>query len=848
MAKKNKRQAKDEQAHPLDQSHVLKLFKDRGKPLTAREVLKGLDAAKVHRGKVQDILEGLADAGRLIRLKGAFGLAESMNLVTGVLDLRRSGVGYLLCDDKRRKDIFINPRELGEAWHGDRVAVALTRQRGATQEGRVARILERGSLVAPCRVERRLSDRLFLCRPSDPRHHHALLVEPESGQNLAVGDVATVKAGDRLDQGLYSGDLLERLGDEGDADVQERLVKLNHDVPGPFPQAALDQAETLPRLPGEADFAGRIDLRALGFVTIDGETARDFDDAIHVEPKGQGYLLRVAIADVSHYVPEGSPLDREAQERGNSFYFPRSVEPMFPEALSNGLCSLNPRVPRLAMVAEMDMNPQGLPGECRFYAAVIESKARLTYDRVNQGLLEGDEEARRELAPVLPMLEAAERLARAMKARRDERGSLDFDLPEPVALFEPGGQIADIKPRQRHFVHQIIEEFMIAANEAVARHLTEAGVPLPYRVHPEADPGKLESLFDLLATTEMASSLPVKPGPQGLRALLTLCAGTDLEFLVNRLMLRTMMQASYSVRNEGHYGLASPCYCHFTSPIRRYADLMVHRALKRVLAGSTDGPTARRVQSVCEAISRRERVAMEAEREIHKRLTVLFLRDKVGQNFTGVINSLADFGFWVELTEVMAEGLVRLSTITDDYYTLFPERQTLLGQRTGRRFALGQRVEVALAEVSLSRLEVNLALAGSDEPGREDGPGRTRPASPARKGKAGGKRRGASERKTDRRPDRNSGTNAKADGLHGRESNPASQDGPKPKNEPEAGRGPKADRTADSARRSATPGQQGPASARQAEENTGDTSPPRSRPRTRRAKPAAPRPRKKKTA
>ncbi|GAB6038337.1 ribonuclease R [Fundidesulfovibrio butyratiphilus] len=749
MAKKNKRQSKAGHAHPLDQAHVLKLFKDRGKPLTARDVLKGLGLAKVHRGQVQDLLEGLAEAGRLIRLKGAFGLAESMHLITGVLDLRRSGVGYLLCDDKRRKDVFIHPRDLGEAWHGDRVAVALTRQRGKTQEGRVARILERGSLVAACRVERRLSDRLFLCRPSDPRHRHAFLVEPESGQDLAVGDVVTVKAGDRLDQGLFSGELLERLGDEGDADVQERLVKLNHDVPGPFPQAALDQAGDLPQVPGEADFAGRQDLRALDFVTIDGETARDFDDAIQVEATGRGYLLRVAIADVSHYVPEGSPLDREAQERGNSFYFPRSVEPMFPEALSNGLCSLNPRVPRLAMVAEMDYDARGLPGQCRFSTAVIESKARLTYDQVNQGLLEGDEEVRRDLAPVLPMLETAEKLARAIKARRDERGSLDFDLPEPVALFEPGGQIADIRPRQRHFVHQIIEEFMIAANEAVARRLTEAGATFPYRVHPEPDPGKLEALFELLTTTDMASSLPVKPGPQGLRDLLTRCAGTDLEFLVNRLLLRTMMQASYSVRNEGHFGLASPCYCHFTSPIRRYADLMVHRALKRVLAGQPDGPAAKRTQSVCEAISRRERVAMEAEREIHKRLTVLFLRDKVGRDFTGVINSLADFGFWVELTEVMAEGLVRLSTLTDDYYALFPERQMLLGQRTGRRFALGQRVEVTLAEVSLSRLEVNLTLSG-DEPLQGRPVGKTLRARPPRKTSTGGKARRESGRKAGR--------------------------------------------------------------------------------------------------
>jgi ribonuclease R len=415
-------------------------------------------------------------------------------------------------------------------------------------------------------------------------------------------------------------------------------------------------------------------------------------------------------------VPEGSALDKEALERGNSYYFPQSVEPMLPERLSNGLCSLNPAVPRLAMVAEIDFSPSGKPGRTDFYTAVIESKARLTYAQVNRALMLGDEAERTNVAPVLPMLETAEALARTLHAVRADRGNLDFDLPEPEILFNLQGETMDIRPKVRHFGHQIVEEFMIAANEAVARFLTEREAPVLYRVHPEPDPAKLEALFGLLGRTDMATHLPAKPGAGDLAEVLRAASGTDLDFLVSRLALRTMMQAAYSPKNGGHFGLASTCYCHFTSPIRRYADLVVHRSLKRVLAGqSVTAQSAGRLQKVAEHISRRERVAMEAEREILKRVTVLFLSDKVGRQFTGVIGSLADFGFWVELREVMAEGMVRLSSLSDDYYTFFAERHELIGERTGRRFRLGQPVTVELVGVDMGRLAVDLALVDGGE-------------------------------------------------------------------------------------------------------------------------------------
>ncbi len=731
-------------------SAVLRLFRERQKPLSDREVLSGLGAGKVHRQQVRDILDDLVEEGRLIRIDRAYGLTESMKLFVGRLEIQRSGVGYVIPDDKRRKDLFIAHKDLGDAWHGDRVAAAVTREReGRKHEGRVARILERGQTEFPCRVVKRMGQDLFLCRPTDPRQPMGFMADfrphPGEAREPSVEDIVTVTAGEKLDYRLYSGTAVELLGPQRDAAVQEKLVKLNHEVPTVFPRRTVAEAEKLPEAPGETDFKGRTDLREVPFVTIDGAKARDFDDAVHVEKLPRGYRLRVAIADVSHYVAEGSALDREALERGNSYYFPQSVEPMFPERLSNGLCSLNPHVPRLAMVADMTFSAKGIIRDATFYPAVIQSAARLTYAQVNQALFLNDAAERKAVAQVLPMLVTAEKLARLLNGLRLARGTLDFDLPEPEIHFNLDGEAVDIRPRVRHFGHQIIEEFMIAANEAVARHLTEQGAPFLYRIHPDPDPAKLEALFTLLGTTSLGPALPPKPGPGELPEVLRAASDTDLDFLVSRLALRTMMQASYSPRHEGHFGLASTCYCHFTSPIRRYADLVVHRALKKTLAGEGATWTSpARLQKTADHLSRRERVAMEAEREILKRITVLFLEDKAGQEFTGVIGSLEDFGFWVELKEVMAEGMVRLSTITDDYYAFFAERQELLGERTGRVFRLGQTVRVELVEANLDRLEVNLRLVDGGEMGevpakrgrRSKAP---RSARPAKSGKPAGK-------------------------------------------------------------------------------------------------------------
>lgn len=710
-----------------DAKDVLRVFKQKKKPLTRAEVRQGLGMKKQAKNHVRGLINELVDQGKIIHLKrGAFGLVEGMGQVTGRLEVQRSGVGFVIPDDKQRNDVFISPNNFGQAWHGDRVVIALLPGRtGKRAEGRVVRVLSRAVEVVPARVIKPIGYNVILCLPCDPKLRLNLSVDvTEMDAMPESGTILLIRPEEEVEQGLWTGAVQGVLGDEEDVAVQEAMVKLNHQVPTKFPEAALAEAANLPELPDQADFAGRKDLRDMDFVTIDGAKAKDFDDAIRVTREPGGFRLWVAIADVSHYVAPGSALDQEARERGNSYYFPQSVEPMFPERLSNGLCSLNPNQPRLAMVVETAYSADGVPGEYTVYPAVFESKARLTYAQVNRALLLDEAEERKNIAPVLPMLEQALALARAMAKRRKERGGLDFDLPEPEIQFNLYGETVDIRPRVSHFGHQLIEEFMIAANERVAEFLTERGLPCMYRVHQSPDPDRVAALFKLLSRTDLAADVPDTVTPQSIQALLKASEGTDLEFLVARLTLRTMMQAKYQPENIGHFGLASPCYCHFTSPIRRYADLLVHRAVKQALAqesgqaGLDPAQRLKNLKRIGEDLSVRERRAMEAEREILKRVTILFLRDKVGDEFTGLINSFSDFGFWVELNEVLAEGMVRLSTLTDDYYAVIPERQELVGERTGKRYTLGQTIRVRLTDVNLARLEVNLELKEDVRPMR----------------------------------------------------------------------------------------------------------------------------------
>lgn len=755
---------------------LLQTLAAQNRPMRLDGLLRVLGLARRERKELEAALDDLERQGSALRLRGGLWTRpENLKSITGRFSALREGAGFvtpmrLAADDEQEsprwqfsggKDIYIPSAQNGGAWHQDLVRVALSpgAQRGPSPEGRIVEIVERGLKEVPAHVVHRHGNSLF-CRPADSRLPADFNVElPAGSEAPAQGTLVLLAPLKPLASDLWSATLLGNYGREDDVAVQEELVKLNHEVPRDFPAGALSEAEALPGEPGEADFKGRRDVRDLALVTIDGADARDFDDAVHVEeqPGGKGWVLRVAIADVSHYVrPRGrgcpGALDAEALSRGNSWYFPRSVEPMLPEVLSNGLCSLRPHVNRLAVLAEIPFTAAGKPGKPRFSEVVMRSAARLTYDQVKACILDKDEAALAELRTeergeeVLVMLDKAFALYTVLRDVRRQRGTLDFDLPEAQSRLDDLGRVVWLGHRERNDAHRLIEEFMIAANEAVARHLRDADIPFLYRVHPDPDPERLESLFDTLAATGI-ENLPPKPSPATMQGILAAAQGTPQEFLVNRLCLRAMPQARYMPFNEGHFGLASTAYCHFTSPIRRYADLLTHRALKMSL-GLDSGPlpAGEKLLRIGDQINRRERAAMACEREMDRRLGCLALLPRVGEHFSGIVAGVTDFGVFVELEAMPVEGMIRVEDLGDDWYDFDARLMSLVGQRSGVQWRMGQKLEVALSEVHLGRLEIRLmplelpkGIGGRGARSPRGSRGRGSPA-----GRAAGGRKGSS--------------------------------------------------------------------------------------------------------
>lgn len=741
------------------------VLRKANRPLGMDELFRIAQLPRKAKKMVERTLFRLQEEGRVVRSPRGWASPDKLKHEEGVISFQRSGAAFVT-PQGGGPDIFVHPAAMNDAWHGDTVAVlVLPGRRGPSREGRVLRVVRRARAELAVEAVRKQRDGLWLAAPQNPRIPALFVTDVGNLENgVSEGDLLLVRPGDKVGPNLWHADATVNLYHEKTPSAQERIVKSAHSIPTSFPAGALAEAAALPGDPGEEEFAGRADLRDTEFVTIDGRTARDFDDAVHVESSGGGFRLRVAIADVSHYVTQGKALDTEARLRGNSYYFPLSVEPMLPEALSNGLCSLKPGVPRLAMVADMEFSAKGVRTGASFYEAVIRSSARLTYGQIERGLLLHEPEEEQELAPALPMLREAERLARLLLERRRERGSLDFDVPEASYSFDAGGGLLAIQPRKRHFGHRIVEECMIAANEAVASFLEAKHEPALYRVHQPPDPDKLSSLLEYLAKTGLYDGGERgrgrgKAGPPPasvLQGILASAAGTPGEFAATRLLLRSMMQARYQFDNEGHYGLGSEAYCHFTSPIRRYADLVVHRSLKRALGLQTDTALARaKLERTAEHINACERAAVDAEREMHKRLAVLLLTDRVGEEYDGVVSGVTDFGIFVELPECMAEGMVRLVTLTDDYYEYLPERQELRGRGTRRSFRLGQALRVQVLDVNTGRLEINLApVEGEAHAGGAVGRARRGTnggTNGERTPKAGARNGAAKEKKTPRR-------------------------------------------------------------------------------------------------
>ena len=683
--------------------------------LTPAEILKGMGAARDELNEVVASLRALAKQGRVVRLKkNHYALPGADSCLTGRVHAHPDGFGFLIPDDRDKEDLYLSRREMRRVMHGDRVMVRVERTRGGAVEAHVAEILEHGQKRLVGTYEEHQGQGYLI--PTDPRIAPAIALgqsdkRPEKGAVIAA-ELTRYASGYSAPEAR----VVETLGDPNDPEIQARAIIFQYALPTEFSPAAKRGAEACPQTIPESEIASRVDLRALPIVTIDGEKARDFDDAVCVEKSDGGYRLHVSIADVAHYVRPGSALDEDAYARGTSVYFPDRALPMLPEELSNGICSLNPNEDRLTKTAMIEFGARGEVLKTRFFNSVIRSHARMTYTEVRQILVDKDAESRARYRALVPGFERMEELALLLYGERRARGTLDFDLPEAEIVLDLQGNPENIVRAERSIAHRIIEEFMIAANEAVARHLKEKNLPLLYRVHEGPDHEALEEIAPFLAT--LGYRLPLKHEriqPKELQKILDASKGKPEEKVVNHVLLRAMKQAHYAPDNIGHFGLASLCYAHFTSPIRRYPDLIVHRMLdealkNRKLKANEREELDRYMSEAGKHTSERERVAMDAEREMVGLKKAQFMMDKIGEQFAGVVVSLANFGFFVELEDYFVEGLVKLSSLKDDDYHYYEKEYLIKGRRHGRKFRLGDRVRVKVLRINAFRAEIDFEL------------------------------------------------------------------------------------------------------------------------------------------
>jgi ribonuclease R len=669
-------------------------------PLKPEEIAKRLRVGTKERRNFQAALSELERSGEVVKNRaGALLVAKRIALLAGRVEGHPDGHGFLVPDDGG-PSVMLPAAEMRQVMHGDRAA--------ARVEGRDHRGRPMGTIVEVLeRRERRIVGRLhaehgvtFLV-PEDRRIAHDILVPPAEAGRAKPGQVVTVDLIAQPSKHAQPiGRVAEVLGHYADPGMEIEIAVRKFDLPHEFSKKAVAAARAYPDSIQPSDTENRRDLRDLHFVTIDGETARDFDDAVVAKREGKGFRLWVAIADVSHYVRNGDPLDLEARERGTSVYFPRRVIPMLPEKLSNGLCSLNPNVDRLAMVCELAISPRGEMGRYEFYPAVFRSRARLTYTEVWQKISSGKPPEN---------LAILHDVFKVLLAARTERGAIDFETVETRMLFDPKGKIERIVAEPRNDAHRLIEECMLAANVCAGKFLAEAGHPALYRVHDVPAAEKVEALRQFLA--ELGLQLPggQVPRPKDYAQLLERIRKRPDFALLQTILLRSLKQAMYSPSNVGHFGLAFEAYVHFTSPIRRYPDLLVHRAIKAVLQKKQySGVDWEALGRHC---SETERRADDASRDVENWLKCYYMRDHVGKTFSGSITGVTAFGVFVTLDEYFVDGLVHISELGRDYFQFDAARHMLLGERTKKRFRLADRMTVKLVRVDLETRKMDLVPA-----------------------------------------------------------------------------------------------------------------------------------------
>lgn len=720
------------------------------KPITFEQLIARFQLAdeRQHEG-MKRRLRAMERDGQLVYTKAnAYGLPERMELLQGRVIGHKDGFGFIQLD-QGGPDLFIPHHQMYSVMHGDKVLVKEhgTDARGR-REGRIVRVLQSrdGDIVGRFFVEHDLG----IVVPDDGRINQDILIPEEARNGARHGQIVVVRITKRPNRRTSPlGAVVEVLGEHMAPGMEIEVAIREHDIPTEWSPAAIAEAEKFgAEVPAEA-YEGREDLRELPLITIDGEDSRDFDDAVYAEAVGDGWKLLVAIADVSYYVRPNTPLDKEALARGNSVYFPNHVVPMLPEALSNGLCSLNPDVDRLCMVTEMHIDKRGEQSKVRCYPAVMRSHARLTYTKVTK-MIEGDPKLRQQYDAVLGNIDTLHSLYKVLKKSRQQRGAIEFETTETRFIFNAQRKIERIEPVRRHVAHMLIEECMIAANVATGR-LIEADEEMAalFRVHQSPSEEKLVAFRAFLAELGLQLNGGVKPEPSDYRDLLAAIGERPDHELIQTMLLRSMQQAVYSPDNEGHFGLALSTYAHFTSPIRRYPDLILHRALKAQLK-KQQGPlpslegafayTDKDLDGLGVHCSMTERRADDATRQVDEWLKCEFMLDHVGMEFNGVIASVTSFGLFIRLDDMQIDGLVHISNLDNDYYHFDDKRHLLIGENSRCVYRLGDAVKVRVRGVNLDDRKIDLDLLAATSP---TGEARFDPDQPKRSGKPTKRGRGA---------------------------------------------------------------------------------------------------------
>lgn len=693
---------------------ILQLIEEVGRPLRRKEIarafsLTGEDQLEALRRR----LRAMERDGQLIFNRAQqYCLVNSRDLIAGRVIGHADGFGFIKPDDGS-DDLFLSPREMDQLMHNDRAVVRVSGiDKKGRREGAVVEVLERNTHQV---VGRLYKERGFVyVVPDNKNIAQTVLIEKGNTGGAKVGQIVVAEILEqptKLRQPI--GKVIEVLGDHMAPGMEIEMAIRSYELPNQWPDDLLEEIKSLKDEVPESAKQNRVDLREVPLVTIDGEDARDFDDAVYCQKTPTGWKLLVAIADVSHYVQINTALDREAQNRSTSVYFPEKVIPMLPEILSNGLCSLNPGVDRLCMVCELYINQEGKVFRSRFFEGVMRSHARLTYTDVAKMLVEGDKKLAKQYKALLPHLQDLYALFKILRKSREQRGAMDFDTQETRIIFGPNRKIEKIVPVVRNDAHKLIEEFMITANMAAARFLNRRKMPKLLRIHDGPSPDKLLSLRSFLGELGLRLGGGAKPTPLDYMHLIDSVKGRPDAHLIQTVLLRSMSQAVYSPELKGHFGLALEAYAHFTSPIRRYPDLLVHRAIRHCLQGKTAQsfhygiPDMERLGEHCSANERR---ADDATRDVVNWLKCEYMMDKVGEEFPGIISSVTSFGLFIELTEIYVEGLVHISNLAQDYFHFDPISHQLLGEKTGIRYRLGDSVTVKVARVDLDEKKIDFEL------------------------------------------------------------------------------------------------------------------------------------------